>query len=89
MPLLNYPNVCTRETAHNSCFCNKHKEELEKKSIPTTLKGFMKYCGLDIKGTLTISGAGINWESFRKGNNKFFSLYYAYPYKQIAQLFQQ
>ena len=48
LPLINYPDVCTEQPAYGSAFCPEHKSFIEEnyEGIPTTVRGFLKYCGL-------------------------------------------
>ena len=39
------PSVCTQEPAMGKAFCAQHSSLLERASIPTDLRSFIRYCG--------------------------------------------
>lgn len=62
IPLLNLPDVCTGEPSANHAFCAKHialiKKHYESKpeveQVPTSLRDFLKFCGVHVKGIVKI-----------------------------------
>lgn len=48
LPLLNYPNVCTASPKYGKAFCDEHLQYLTRNhpNIPTDLRGFLAYCGI-------------------------------------------
>lgn len=46
LPALNMPDVCTEQLLPKSAFCVKHFEVAESKGYPTTIREFLKYCGV-------------------------------------------
>ncbi|KAK2546846.1 hypothetical protein P5673_033424 [Acropora cervicornis] len=48
LPLLNYLNVCTASPKYGKAFCDEHLQYLARNhpNIPTDLRGFLAYCGI-------------------------------------------
>ncbi|XP_038066277.1 uncharacterized protein LOC119736303 [Patiria miniata] len=44
IPVPSLPNVCTKSPAYGKAFCLEHCTAVEKESIPTDLRTFLKYC---------------------------------------------
>lgn len=55
LPLVNYPNVCTNSPRHGQAFCVEHVKFLNEKypNVPTDIRGFLKYCGIERSSTGT------------------------------------
>lgn len=46
LPALNIPNVCTEQLQPKSAFCPKHHEVAASRGYPTTIRDFLKHCGV-------------------------------------------
>lgn len=46
LPTLNMPNVCTEQLQPKSAFCAYHNDIAVKRGYPTTVREFLKFCGI-------------------------------------------
>ena len=44
---LDIPSVCTNQPCPSSAFCTEHKEVCEKLGVSSSLRGFLKHCGVE------------------------------------------
>lgn len=47
LPALNMPNVCTEQLQPRSAFCPQHHEVAAARGYPTTIREFLRYCGMN------------------------------------------
>ena len=47
---LDIPPVCTSQPKQGSAFCDSHADVAEKLGVPSSLRMFLKHCGVQGKG---------------------------------------
>lgn len=50
LPTLNFPDVCTEQLMPKSAFCIQHTKVAEARGYPTSIREFLKHCGIHTLG---------------------------------------